>query len=255
MIGRRRWRPADRFTCMRPPPRAAAFLAAALALSLTPGATRAGESLAPLLDKVVDAYGGRAALEKARVVKEEGTVTSMMHPTPGRVVRVFQRPDSLRVEIAYPDAPPEVRVVHGGHGDRDGQEVTGPAHAAMVLQAARLALPLVLVQKGAQVADRGTLERDGQTRRAVALALPGALELVAEIDPKSGRILRSSGAMPGPGGKIEFATDYSDFRPVGGVLFAHHEENWARGQHTGATELQRVEILSAAPPGAFEERL
>ena len=240
---------------MRPLPRSAATVATALALSLAPAASRAGEALAPLLDKVVAAYGGRAALEKARVVKEEGTVTSLMHPRPGRIVRVFRRPDSLRVEIAYPEDSPEVRVVHGGRGARDGQEVTGPAHAAMVLQAARLALPLALVQKGARVADRGAIERDGQTLRVVALALPGALELVAEIDPASGRILRSSGAMPSPGGKIEFATAYSDFRRVAGVLFAHHEENWARGQHTGATELQRVEILAAAPPGAFDERL
>jgi len=240
---------------MRSPPRPAAFLAAALALSLAPAGGLADGSLAPLLDKVVAAYGGRAALEHARVVKTEGTVTSMMHPAPGRIVRIFQRPDSLRVEIAYPGSPPEVRVIHGGRGDRDGQEVTGPAHAAMVLQAARLALPLALVQKGARVADRGTVERDGQTCRAVALALSGGLELVAEIDPASGRIVRSSGAMPGPGGKIEFATAYSDFRPVAGVLFAHREENWARGQHTGATVLQRVEILPAAPPGTFDERL
>jgi hypothetical protein len=240
---------------MRSPPRRSAFLVAALALSSAPGAGRADGALAPLLDRVVAAYGGRAALEKVRAVKEEGTVTSMMHPAPGRIVRVFQRPGSLRVEIAYPEGSPEVRVVHGGHGHRDGQEVTGPAHAAMVLQAARLALPLALVQKGARVADRGTIERDGQTRRAVALALPGALELVAEIDPASGRIVRSSGAMPGPGGKMEFATAYSDFRPVAGVLFAHHEESWAGGQHTGATELQRVEILPAAPPGTFDEQL
>ena len=89
----------------------------------------------------------------------------------------------------------------------------------------------------------------------MALALPGALELVAEIDPASGRIVRSSGAMPGPGGKMEFATAYSDFRPVAGVLFAHHEESWAGGQHTGATDLQRVELLPAAPPGAFDEQL
>jgi len=240
---------------MRSPPRPAAFLAAALAISFVPGSGVADGALAPLLDKAVAAYGGRAALEHARVVKTEGTVTSMMHPEAGRIVRVFQRPDSLRVEIAYPGSPPEVRVIHGGRGERDGQEVTGAAHAAMVLQAARLALPLALVQKGAQVADRGAVVRDGQACRAVALALSGGLELVAEIELASGRIVRSSGAMPGPGGKVEFATAYSDFRPVAGVLFAHREENWARGQHTGATVLQRVEILPAAPPGAFDERL
>ncbi len=240
---------------MRPLPRSVASFAIALALSLAPCPSRAGEALAPLLDQVVAAYGGHAALEKARVVKEEGTVTSLMHPNPGRIVRIFQRPDSLRVEIAYPEETPEVRVVHGGRGARDGQEVTGPAHAAMVLQAARLALPLALVQKGARVADRGTVERDGKRRRAVALALPGALELVAEIDPASGRILRSSGAMPSPGGKIEFGLPPGGGGPLRaprgelGPRAAHRRDRAAADRDPGrrsAGRLRRAAVTSGA---------
>jgi hypothetical protein len=222
---------------------------------LLPAAARADAG--PLIARVLAAYGGRAALERARVVREEGAVTSLMHAGPGRLVRLFRRPGSLRVEVAYPGDPPEVRVVAGRHGDRDGVEVTGtPAHAAMVLQAARLALPLALAEPGARVADRGEVERDGKRLRALALALPGGLEVVAEVDPASHRILRSSGAMPvAGGGRIEFATLYSDFRTVGGVLFPFHEENWARGHHTGDTALERVELLPEAPPGAFDEPL
>jgi hypothetical protein len=192
------------------------------------------------------------------VVRAEGTVTSLMRAGRGQLVRVFQQAGSLRVEIDYPGDTTEVRVVHGGHGDRDGREVTGtPMHSAMVLQAARLALPLALVEKGARVVDRGEVERDGVRLRVLALLLPDAMEIAAEIDPRSGRILRSSGSMagPGPGGRIEFATEYSDFRRVAGVLFAFHEENWARGQHTGATSLTRVDVLAKAPPGTFDESL
>ena len=244
----------------RPPLRSllcpAALLALALAASLalpSPGLA-AGAPVTPLVARVLAAYGGRAALEQARVVRQEGTVTSLMHPGTGRIVRLVQRPASLRVEIAYPDAPPEVRVLHGGHGDRDGVEVTGtPAHAAMVLQAARLSLPLALAEPGAKVADRGELTRDGRKVHALALALPGGLELVAEIDPQSGRILRSAGAMPAPGagGRIEFATVYSQFKRVGGVLFAFHEENWAAGQHTADTAFERVVLNPKLTPADF----
>lgn len=243
---------------MRSPLRPVALAILAACFAAPQPALAAPDRVEQLVARVLEAYGGRAALQRAQVVRQEGTVTSLMHPGPGRIVRLLQRPASLRVEIAYPGAPAEVRVVHGGHGDRDGVEVTGtPAHAAMVLQAARLALPLALAEPGARVADRGELERDGRRLRALALALPGGLEVVAEIDPASGRILRSTGAMPVPGasGRIEFATAYSAFKQVGGVLFAFHEENWARGQHTGDTSLEKVELLRAAPPGAFDEGL
>jgi hypothetical protein len=234
----------------------------ALAVSLAVAAAApacADESAPELVARVIAAYGGRAALERALVVSQEGTVTSTMHPEPGRVVRLFQQPDSLRVAVEYPRGPTEVRVVHAGRGDRDGVEVTGtPMHWAMVLQAARLALPLSLARRGAAVTTRPVVERDGKRLRVLALPLPDAIEMVVEIDPVSHRIVRSSGSMPAPagGGRIEFATEYSDFRKVSGVLFPFHEENYARGQHTGATTLTKVEVAaSAVAEDAFGQRL
>jgi len=228
----------------------------AVAALFAPRDGRADDRPEALVAKVLAAYGGRAALEKARVVRQEGTVTSLMHEGTGQLVRLFARPGSLRVEIAFPGGAPEVRVVHAGYGDRNGVDVTGSfRHAAMVLQAARLALPLSLAEKGARLSDRGTVERDGRRLRALALALPRGLELVVEVDPATGRIVRSAGTIPGPTGPIEFATVYSEWKPVRGVVFAMHEENYASGQHTGATSLTRVELLAAPPAGAFDEAL
>ncbi len=237
--------------------------AAAPAASVATAAEAAPASLAPLVAKVLQAYGGREALQRARAVRQEGTVTSSLRGSAGHLLRLYQRPGSLRVEIAYPGHAPEVRVVsggrvgQGGYGDRDGREVTGtPMHAAMVLQAARMALPLSLAEEGAQVVDLGTVERGGKSLRALGLAVEKGIQVVTEIDPSTGLVLRSEGAMPGPGGtRIEFATEYADFRRVGGVLFPFREENWARGQHTGATVLSRIEVLAAAPDGAFSEQL
>lgn len=104
----------------------------------------------------------------------------------------------------------------------------------MRLQAARLALPLLLADRRAEVRDLGL--RDG--RHILELALTPAMTLSVEIDPATNRIVRSSGK----GKDIEFATNYSDFRSVDGLLFAFAEENFANGTKTAATALTKVEI-------------
>jgi hypothetical protein len=175
--------------------------------------------------------------------------------TEGALERVFAAPDSLRIEIAYADGRGERRVLHRGRGVRDGREVTGtPPHLAMVLQAARLALPLSLGGRG--VKDAGTLERDGRTVARLTVPLESGLELTAEIDPATSRIVRTVGTMPAPAGAppgaFSFVTDYSDFRKVSGVLFAFREVSSAGGRQTGETRLEEIRILSEPPAGAFE---
>jgi hypothetical protein len=234
------------------------LIATALAVAPPPQASEAvtRDGARAEIANIVAAHGGLSALQRSRIVRQEGTVTSHMRGGQGRILRLFAHPGSLRVEIAYPEAPPEVRVVHGRYGDRDGREVTGsPAHAAMLLQAARLGLPLILHEHAGEVRDRGEIERGARRWRVLSLPLPNGLELQVEVDPATHRIARSVGSMPAPGGRIEFATEYSEFRYVEGALFAFHEENWARGYHTGTTALTRIDVLSEVPEGAFDERL
>ncbi|HSB21023.1 MAG TPA: hypothetical protein VLD85_13520 [Anaeromyxobacteraceae bacterium] len=222
--------------------------ALALALALAAGPP---ESVSSLVDRVVQAYGGRRALAGFGARVEEGETTSLLHPGQrGRVRRVVTPGGSLRVEIRFPDGEEEVRVLHRGRGTRNGVDVTGsPPHAAMVLQAVRLDLPLLLQRGRRRIVDRGMQEREGRPLRVLELPLAGGLVVEADVDPSSGRILRSAGSMEqGP----RFATGYSDFRKVKGILVPFREENWAQETRTGDTVLQKVEILAEPPPGSFE---
>ncbi len=231
---------------------------AALALAAAPGRAPAAEpSLARLLERCFAAYGGLPLLERYAARLEEGRVElspdNPLRPGgSGRVTRTWERPARLRVEIAYQRGDPEVRVLDGARGWRDGQEVTGsPPYLAMVLQAARLDLPYLLASRRLQLEDRGTVKRGGKSLRALAVPLGEDLTLTAEIDPATGRILRSSGRMAMGGGATEFVAIYSDFRRVQGLLVPFREENWASGMRTGETVLTRVEPMPAAPPGTF----
>lgn len=218
----------------------------------SPPALAAG-ALDGLIGRTVKAYGGEEALRKAAAVRETGKVTSLMRGgMAGDIVREFERPDRLRVVIRY-GSDTEVRIYDGKTGWREGRVVTGPPLDAMVLQAARLALPLILLDRKENLVDKGTSSVGGKEVRTIDLPLGNGLTLTVGLDPASGRIVRSSGmGGMGMGGKpLEFVTRYDDYRLVDGVLHPFREENYANGFVTGETTLSRVEVLPSFPPGTF----
>jgi hypothetical protein len=226
-----------------------------LALTLaaaTAAPPAAPEPLAPVVRRCIAAYGGKAAIARARTMRQEGRVTSILHPgPPGRILRLYERPGRLRVEIAFPGSPPEVRVLDGTRGWREGEEVGGPRLAAMMLQLARLDLPALLSEGGAGVEDLGSADDGGRRVRVVAFRPAPGLVVEAAIDAGSGRIVRSRGTSRDPGMPLEFVTTYDDYRRVEGVLVAFRERNWANGRTTGETVLEKVEFPRSLPPGSF----
>jgi hypothetical protein len=201
--------------------------------------------------KSVAHYGGEEALRKAVSFREEGLVASMMQGR-GNLVREFRYPDKLKVTIAY-GAKIETRIFDGKRGWRQGKEVTGSPLDAMVLQAARHALPLLLLDRRGAVVDRGTDTFEDREVRVLELPVGEKLVVTAEIDTATGRIVRSAGrggnggAMGGP---LEFLTTYTAFRTVEGVVFPVREVNYANGFVTGETLLNRVEVADV-PESAF----
>lgn len=222
-------------------------------VSLAVAAAPPGDDVRALVGRCVEAYGGKRAIEKAARARYEGTVTSLiLHPgETGRMIRAYERPQRLRVEIAYPSGSREVRVLSGARGWRDGEEASGPRLSAMILQAARLDLPALLSSREAKIADAGKLEVGGKTLRVLAIEPAPGLVVEAAIDPATGRILRSRSASRDPAMPLEFTTTYSDFKTVSGVVVAMHEENWANGRSTGETVLQKVEFPAKLPESTF----
>jgi hypothetical protein len=198
------------------------------------------QSLDDVVANVMKEYGGKAAWAKVTSLRETGTVVPLMRKGDGKLTRTWQAPDTLTVEIAYPTET-EVRIVGGDHGTRNGKEVTGGSLDAMKLQAARLELPVLLAEKRAALKDLGT--KDGI--RAIEIPLSATLALTVNIDPKTSRILRSTGNASG----LEFVVDYSDFRRVGGLLFPFAEAGMAQGMPTANTKIESITVNApVAPP-------
>ena len=182
-----------------------------------------------------------AALAKVKAYRMEGSVSSVMRGN-GALVRTFARPDRLRITLDYPNHP-ETRILDGGKGWRsDGQGNMAPADGflltSMVLQAARAELPWLLDEKRATI--KLLAPMDGGKLQGLEIPLGAGLTLTIYADAATGRIVRSAGVLEAPGMKTNFATDYSDFRTVDGVLFSFREANFASNQSTGDTVITRV---------------
>jgi len=223
-------------------------LLCALTLSMA-GAAGAAEPMPQIFSKVAAAYGGPAPT----AMVETGTTTSFIRG-PGSLLRQYQAPDRFRIEINYATGS-EVRAMAGDSAWMQGKPSNPTLRGAVALQAARMALPWNMLARQDAAVDRGELAGpEGKSVRVVELALEDKLKLVVEIDPDSGHILRSRGIQSIGSNTMEFATGYSDFKTEGGRTYAAHEEHYAMGQHTGYSNITKIDYPAALPDSVFIPR-
>ncbi len=217
--------------------------AAAAVLLLGAGAPARAADASGLVDEIVQAYGGQAAVEKLQAFRVEFEVQSTLQKEIGKGRRDFEVPDRLRVEIAYP-AEKEVRILNGEKGwrgdDRVLRSVKGLPLLAMVYQMIRSTVPQSLAARAELLEDRGLKAKEGSQYRVLGLAWSRELDLAFWIDPKDKRVVWVEGVLLSGGGRTTFATKYGNFQRIEGVLFPFAEENFASGQHTGATKILAV---------------
>lgn len=222
------------------------ILLAGLLLGLLAG-TAGAESTDALLERMRETYGGNGP---PPALRQRGTTESLLRGN-GPVDRAYRHPDHFRIEIRYPSQT-ELRVLAGEQAWQQGRPAAPAFRAALKLQAARFALPWLLLERRPALVDGGTIVVGETTLRLLELPLAEDLRLSAEVDPASGRILRSRGQYTKDGQVMEFATAYEDFASYNGRLFARSERHYAMGRYIGRTQLEHIEILESLPANLFE---
>lgn len=195
-----------------------------------------------VIDRVLAAYGGLEVIRAVDSYRQEGLLVALQSGSHGRVYRIAAGPDRLSVLMEYPDRS-EVRTLESGFARRGPApaavvEVSGMLAGAIVLQAARAWLPWILDDRRSDAVVVGSAEG----RTILDLRIADNLMLRAFVDEETSLIVRSESVLESAPGTIGFATDYSDFRSVSGVLFAFREETFASGIHTGSTVIESVEV-------------
>lgn len=200
------------------------------------GAAGAAE-LGPLLERIERAYG---TLTLPSSILQRGRTLSHSRGE-GALLRAYRGAERFRIEIHYRSGV-ETRIIDGPAAWQSSRPMSEAFRSALILQAARVALPWNLLAAREQLRDGGE-HRIGDTRlHFVEMPLGDKLRVVAEVDPESGRILRSRGILTHPGGsEMVFGTVYEDFRTTDGRLYAAVEHHYAMGRYTGHSVIESVE--------------
>ncbi len=195
----------------------------------------------PLVMAVIDAYGGEEALRAIEGYHTKGIQRALQSGVTIQAERWFGRPDRLRLELDYPDHH-ETRYTVGAEGwaGSSGDDLR-PASAAklqaMLLQTARLDLPVRLLERLSDVEWRDPDERQRQVLR---LPISAGLYVDYHVDSASHRIVRVTMWMAGPP-EMEFAAEYGMFHQIEGVLIPFHEVTYAGASATSEFQVTEFE--------------
>ena len=193
------------------------------------------------LEKVAKAYGGEKQILAANSYQQSGVTFSKLRNREGKMTRSYRNPDHLRIDIDYGTVGSELRLLAGPHSWKQNKAVGEPFYSAMLLQATRLGLPVVLFEHKKNVKDAGDYKnKQGKILHLLELTFHKHNLIRVGIDPETGRIVESNGILRMNAFQMQFGTRYDDFRMVDGRLFAFKETHYVMGRKTGFTNLHRI---------------
>lgn len=214
------------------------FLAFVFAVSIISGCGTK-DPKGQLLDNMIGAYGGAENLRKLDSYASVWAMEVKVRPQKGKAINFIDQAGRLRVELLYPNRL-ETRVINGargykGYNKEPLEEVKGPKLDSMKLQLMRLYTPLTLKNKV------GITITDGEGVKLITLK-EGTLITVYHVNATTFRIEKVVGTLDMGGRKMEFQTEYSDFKKVEGVLMHHRENKFAGGMNTAELFLKEIQL-------------
>jgi len=237
------------------------FLAATLALAQAPPARDAADSRKEgreLFRKVVEALGSAGKVAAAKDVRVEASVTIRTEEgalTIG-IVQTTVLPGRLRQEIqaSFGTMTTVVTEKDAFLVTPDGlQDLPPPALAE---QRKELALSILrLAQRPSDpklsLSAAGRAKVGGVDTAILDVSYDGA-EARWFVDPATGRILRTRVLSNRGEGDAERLTDYSDFRPVDGLVFAFHQETTIDGKKEQTIDVTRIQVNTSPDIKIFD---
>lgn len=194
------------------------------------------DSANDLLDQMISSYGGAKTLEKLnKPYKQVWELNAVSRNAKGNDTRYIALPSKLKVELTYPNNS-ETRILDGDQGlkiyDKSKHvEAKGPALDAMRLQRMRLYSPLLLKGRVANIK-----LSDKNDHYCLTLSEGG---LIAEyfVNKQTNLIDTVVGTLQMGGMKMQFRTEYGDYKMEDGVMLPHQEVKYAGNVNTAVLTL------------------
>ncbi len=209
-----------------------------------------------LTEQIVQAHGGAPAIERVVALDAQGHIKSAMRGEVGVYRRWFNRPRLLRVETTYPRSG-ETRIFNGTQAWRSGpggqmQEVDGISRLAMIYQAKQLDLLHTLVNARFNLRHLGPEALGERRTEAMEVWDDEGPVMRVNVDAATHRIVKVAAQFAAQGKTTSLAVEFSDYRPVDGLLLPFRLNNFAGGLAISETLIAHYTLNPPAEPGLFQ---
>ena len=208
--------------------------------------TDEAQKITTIINKVIDAYGGKEVIENIDSLHAKGKIEAFMRHDHGTYELYFKRGKKLRVETKYEHSW-EVRILNGDKGYRSSdtrslEEVYGPRYLSMLYQYKHLDILHDLSKGAYQVRSAGRSSVNGNNVEVFRITDKDGAVMDICIDANNSRIVRVTAYFSEGNKQIDLSAEFSDFRKVGDSVFPFRIINYAGGMKTGQTVIEEYSL-------------
>ena len=215
-----------------------------------------GKIAKQILEKMIEAQGGRKAAEGIKDMTGRGTIEMAVQGLSGPITLCKKEPDKIRIDVEVMG-----RVFSRAYDGKIGWGTNPQTGAIEEMSGQQLAdikresMPIVSVfdpQKfGIIFAYKGKEEIDGKEYFVLEEAYPDGFKATLYVDSKTYLVFKIKGKTSGPSGEeVEFEQFQSDYKKVNGLLIAHSTVTYSRGK-----EIQKITLEEAISNTGLEDSL
>jgi hypothetical protein len=221
-----------------------AICAMGLLLLASPIANGA-ENVISLTADIINAYGGRRAVENVRSVYMKGKIQAPAFNDKGTYVYYLKKGRKLRVNIRYTRSTEE-RILNGYRGYESAgagfSRVLGDRYLGIVYQYRQVDLPYGLLNDTYRITYEGLTEINGRKARVLGLSSTEGPPMEIYVDAKSFFIIKISGLFSMGASIVTLSAELSDFRKVQGIMLPFKITNFAGDQKIAETVVERYQV-------------
>ncbi|MDD8026491.1 MAG: hypothetical protein PHI34_08245 [Acidobacteriota bacterium] len=231
-----------------------------LVLALLAGVTvtAGAQEIKDILNKMIEAQGGRAALAGVRTSTASGTLDLVQMGLSGSLTLSQKEPDKMRLDIGLAGmvitlATDGARAWMTDPQTGTSQEMPEALAKDMKRQAMGSDAMLNPAKAGIAYAVLGKDKIEGRDCWVVEQAFADGLKAKLTIDAASGLVLRSKTQSQDPmsGADIDVETVFEDYRETGGITTAHKMTVFQNGAEYLRMTLSRIEYNEALDDDFF----
>jgi len=232
------------------------LLVAAVALAISTAVAAAATSQLPsareVIDRHVEAVGGRAAIESHSSSYATGTIEIVGQGLFGEISIWGAAPDKMLVEVNFPDLGVESRTGYDGEvgwsvDPMTGERLLAGGELQQLTDEADYYGDLHAADKFSEMENLGEVDFDDRVAYKLRLVYLSGREVFEYFDVESGRMIGVEGAQESIMGSMDVVTTLSEYQQFGDVMVPTVTVQQFGPLQTVRVSIQQVEMDSVDP--------